>query len=99
MPCIDVSALVASAIESAVMRSFETRPMHVGFTRAEVKRRFEMCERIWKVLRFEHHWSVQRVCDHLYRFLLNELDGLTWEPDRRALWVPDGSQFVRSPVS
>jgi hypothetical protein len=87
---VDVSPNLVNVIEEAILRSFESRPMRGGITQAEVKRRFEICERIWKVLRIEHKWSVQRVCDHLYRFLLQEIDGISWEPNRRVLWVPDG---------
>ena len=67
--------------------------MRGGVTQAEVKRRFEICERIWKVLRIEHKWLVQRVCDHLHRFLLQEIDGISWEPNCRVLWVPDGMRL------
>jgi hypothetical protein len=91
MQFADASHLVATAIENAVMRSFETRPMRGGITQAEVRRRFEICEGIWKVLRLEQRWSVMRVCDHLERYLIQDIDGIAWEPDRRAVWIPDGS--------
>jgi hypothetical protein len=87
---VDVPPKLATVIEEAILRSFESRPMRAGITQAEVKRRFEICERIWKVLHLEHKWSAQRACDHLYRFLLQEIDGISWEPNRRVLWVPDG---------
>jgi hypothetical protein len=87
----DVSPAVAAAAEQAVLRSFEKRPMRHGITQAEARRRVAICERIWKVLRLEKGWSIQRVCDHFLRFLLDEIDGIPWEPDDRAIWVPDGS--------
>lgn len=98
MQLIESSALVSAVVEDAVLRSFDVRPMRRGITRAEVRRRVALCERIWQVLRIEQGWSVQRVCDHLYRFLLAELDGRSWEPPQRALWVPDGGHFVRRTI-
>jgi len=93
MLAIDRSPMVAQAVERAVMRSFETRPLPLrGITTSEARRRVQICERIWKALRLEKRWSLQRACDHLYRYLIAELDGGTWEPCNRALWVPDQSQ-------
>ena len=89
----DVSPQLALVVERAVMRSFETRPLPIrGITSNECRRRVKICERIWTVLRIDHKWSVQRACDHLYRFLLAELDGLSWEQDKRSIWVPEQSE-------
>lgn len=92
---MDVSPMVADAVEQAVLRSFQDRPMRHGITQAEARRRVAICERIWKVLRLDKGWSVQRACDHMYRFLLCEIDGVPWEPNDRSIWVPDGSRQGR----
>jgi len=93
MFAVDASPVVAHAVERAVMRSFETRPLPLrGITTSEARRRVQICERIWKALRLEKGWSLQRACDHLYRYLVAELDGVAWEPDDRSIWVPDSSQ-------
>src|SRR3989339_412897 len=86
----DVSRMMERFFENAVMRSFEDRALHGQcITENEARRRVQICERIWKVLRIEKKWSLQRACDHLYHFLINELDGIQWEPDTRTIWVPD----------
>jgi len=93
MLAMDATPVVAQAVERAVMRSFETRPLPLrGITTSEARRRVQICERIWKALRLEKRWSLQRACDHLYRYLIAELDGVAWEPDDRRVWVPDQSQ-------
>lgn len=90
MLAVDASNVVAQRVERAVIRSFETRPLPLrGITTSEAKRRVQICEQIWKVLRLEKRWSLQRACDHLYRYLVAELDGVAWEPDHRTVWVPD----------
>lgn len=93
MLAIDKAPAVAQAVERAVIRSFETRPLPLrGITTSEAKRRVHICEQIWRVLRLDKSWSVQRACDHLYRYLIAELDGVTWEPDARSIWAPDRTQ-------
>lgn len=92
--------MVAQAVERAVMRSFETRALPLrGITTSEARRRVQICERIWKALRLEKRWSVQRACDHLHRYLIAELDGVAWEPDDRSIWVPDSSQTREGDMS
>lgn len=89
----DVSPKVAAVVERAVVHSFVTRPLPIrGITTNECRRRVKICEGIWTVLRIDHKWSVPRVCDHLYGFLLAELDGISWEPDKRSLWVPASAE-------
>jgi len=97
---LDASPAVAAAVERAVVRSFETRPMPLrGITTSEARRRVQICERIWKALRLEKRWSLQRACDHLYRYLIAELDGIAWEPDGRAIWVPDSQEQQKGDMS
>jgi hypothetical protein len=83
-------AAVSAAIEAAVGKSF--RDDSARMTRDEVRRRFEICERIFRTLRGELAWGLQRVLDRLPYYLRCELDGKRWEPDRRTIWMPgDGA--------
>jgi hypothetical protein len=75
------------AIEHIVTRSFETDGARV--TGAEVRRRFEICERLFRQLRGDLGWGLQRVLDHLPHYVRCELDGQPWEPDRRTCWMPE----------
>jgi hypothetical protein len=83
----DQVARVTLAIERVIADSFRAdgaRP-----TGAEVRRRFAICERLVRQLRGDLGWGLQRVLDHLPEYLRCELDGLPWEPDARAVWVPE----------
>jgi len=53
----------------------------------EVKRRFKLCEKIFQILRGDVHWGIDRIIDHLPRYLRCELDGDAWEPDSRQCWI------------
>lgn len=82
-------------IESAIARSFQTdNPPMRNPVRAEVKRRFGIAISIFKVLRGDLEWSLSRIGDYLGRYLRNELDGVSWKPDTRALWTPDPPALV-----
>lgn len=74
-------------IERAVTRSFETDGARR--TDAEVRRRFGICERLFRQLRGDLGWGLVRVLDHLPNYLRCELDGLAWEPNPRTLWMPE----------
>ena len=77
-------------LELAVMRSFQVD--RARMTEAEMRRRFQICERIIRLLRGDLGWGLQRVLDHLPRYLRCELDGEAWEPDQRTCWMPgDGA--------
>jgi hypothetical protein len=80
-------ARVVLGIEHAVANSFEVDGARM--TSDEVRRRFAICERLYRQLRGDLGWGMQRVLDHLPHYLRCELDGQPWEPDRRTLWVPD----------
>lgn len=81
---------VMARFEEVVMRSLEADGAR--FTAAEVRRRFQICERLFRVLRGDLGWGLQRVLDHLPHYLRCELDGQAWEPDRSACWMPgDGA--------
>ncbi|TMQ13317.1 MAG: hypothetical protein E6J91_18860 [Deltaproteobacteria bacterium] len=77
----------ALAIEHIVTRSFEADGSRV--TASEVRRRFEICERLFRQLRGDLGWGLQRVLDHLPHYFRCELDGQPWEPDRRTCWMPE----------
>jgi hypothetical protein len=83
---------VVRAIEDAIVLSFGRDAARDGreprMTGAEVKRRFEMCVSIFKTLRGDLGWSVERTLDHLPGLLRAELDGVPWVPDGRAMWSP-----------
>ena len=74
------------AIERAVTGSFEVDGSWM--TAAEVRRRFQICERLFRQLRGDLRWGLVRVIDHLPHYLRCELDGQAWEPDRRTCWMP-----------
>lgn len=78
--------LVVSAFERIIYRSFVVDQGPT--TMAEIKRRFEICTRIFKELRGDLDWGLQRILDHMPTYLRAELDGVTWEPDTRKCWVP-----------
>ena len=78
---------VLLGIEDVVTRSFATDGARL--TDAEVRRRFGICERLFRQLRGDLGWGLQRVLDHLPHYLRCELDGQAWEPDRRTCWMPE----------
>jgi len=77
---------VALVIERAIAGSF--RQDGSRMTGAEVRRRFTICERLFRRLRGDLGWGLRRALDHLPRYLRCELDGIPWEPDARTVWVP-----------
>jgi hypothetical protein len=83
---------VVRAIEDAIMLSFGRDAARDGreprMTGDEVKRRFDMCVSIFKTLRGDLGWSIERTLDNLPRLLRAELDGVPWIPDGRAMWTP-----------
>jgi len=82
----DQLPMVAHAIEAAVATSFEVdRSQPTG---DEIRRRFAICERLIRHLRADLGWGLQRVLDHLPHYLRCELDGQSWEPDKRTIWMP-----------
>lgn len=78
---------VTTSIENVVARSFETHRMQ-HITRAEVKRRFDLCARIFERLRGDLSWGLARIFDRMPEYLAAELNGSTWTPDARACWFP-----------
>ncbi len=81
---------VTVAIERTIARSL--RDDNARVTGDEIRRRFAICERLVRRLRGDLGWGLQRVLDHLPRYLRCELDGVPWEPDVRTVWTPgDGA--------
>lgn len=85
-------ARVVLGFEEAIVYSFGQDAERDGreprMTGAEVKRRFDACVRIFKTLRGDLGWSVERTMDHMPRLLRAELDGVPWVSDGRAMWTP-----------
>jgi len=78
---------VARAVERTITDSFAADGSRL--TTAEIRRRFAICERLIQQLRGDLSWGLQRVLDHLPRYLRCELDGIPWTPDTRKVWVPE----------
>lgn len=78
---------MVKGFERAIERSFSedkgTR------TNDEVRRRFDICARIYRELRGDLKWSLPRIMDNLPRALRCALDGTPWKPDDRRVWTPD----------
>jgi len=58
-------------------------------TRAEIKRRFDMCVAIFCELRSDLKWPVARILDMMPIYLRCKLDGAPYNPERdaeRATW-------------
>ena len=72
-------------IEMAITSSFAIDGSTM--TTSEVKRRFGICERLFKNLRGDLGWGIERIIDHLAEYLRYELDGVVWEPDKRSCWM------------
>jgi len=84
---------VVLGFEFAISKSFasDTGLTLAPVTHAKVKERFEICVRIFRVLRGDLKWGVERIMGHLPHYLRCELDGLPWEPDARATWAAQDS--------
>lgn len=79
------------AIQAAIEQSFRTdvvlRPV---MTQAEIKARFEICRRVFVILRRDCGWSIPRILDELPSALRIHLDGGSWNPkpaaESRSSW-------------
>jgi len=58
-------------------------------TEAEIKRRFTLCYSIFRTLRCDFQWSLPRILDTLPGYLRCELEGMSWQPSERAIWLPN----------
>ena len=90
----DEKRQVSHGVLAAVTASFQedqkrkNRTRSVNVTGAELKRRVNLCLKIYRELRGDLGWGLQRAIDHLPRYLRFELDGISWEPDQRKVWAP-----------
>lgn len=88
----DAVGKVTNDFIEAIQKSFSDDAERDGrmptMTRSEVKRRFDVCAKIFALLRGDLKWGLQRIADHLPRYLRAELDGKTWEPEQREVWIP-----------
>lgn len=88
---------VTLGIERAVSLSFKEDTGRLSIlvvgrvfriSKAEMKHRADICVKIFRILRGDLKWGVERAIDYLPRFLRSELDGVDWKPDARlALWT------------
>jgi hypothetical protein len=86
-------AKVAEKFEEVILASFgwEAAKTHSTptVTRSELKRRFEIVERYFRLFRGELGWSVERSLDHIGPALKSEiLIGRSYEPPSNTLWAP-----------
>lgn len=82
---------VTTGIQKAVERSLASHPMR-HLTRAEVKRRFDLCVKWFKVMRMDHKFSIDRAVSQLGTALRAELDGKPFNPHTKALWRPEDTR-------
>lgn len=79
---------VTASIETTIAKSFETHAMR-HMTQAEVKRRFDICLKWFRSMRVESFFSNERACSELPAALAAELNGGTFTPSTRAVWMPE----------
>jgi hypothetical protein len=84
----DVVRAFEAAIESSFKSDAVLRPVR---TRDEIKRRFDICARVFEELRVGRNWSIPRIRDVLPRLLRCELDGAAWPVEDGQSWSPDAT--------
>lgn len=86
-------ARIIKAIHQAVVRTLDEdkKIRDGGYPEAEFKYRAKKAWSIAQVLRYEMHWSMARICDHLHTYLRAELDGAGFEPAKKARWAASES--------
>lgn len=95
---INTRARVVDAITRAIDHSFTED--NTQQTDAEIKQRFEICFKAFKILRYDLGWSLERITDEMPIALRALLDGGRWEPTkRRDAWVTDGATGLIVPPS
>jgi hypothetical protein len=82
---------VTRLFTDAIAVSFVSNPMR-NPTKAELQRRFDICDRVFGVLRADLQWSLQRIEDMLPTYLKCELDGVPYRPEDIGLrWGPEAA--------
>lgn len=72
---------VTTAFEEAIALSFITNPMRGDVTHSEVKRRFNLCDKVFSILRADLNWSIPKIVDFLPTYLKCEIDGVPYSPE------------------
>ena len=78
--------LTIDGVHAAIDASFQKCGGRI--TRSETKRRMDICLHFAAEMRRDVGWSVQRIIDNMGRYLRCRLDGISWEPDNRSMWLP-----------
>jgi len=76
--------------EHCITQSFVTDQIKASITEAEVKRRFQIVDKIFGQLRGDLHWSLDKIYELAPQYVRDELDGVKWEPAKGASWVVPG---------
>lgn len=89
-----------AAFNDAIAVSFaQDQTIRSVYSYAEVKRRFEICARVFCHLRADLKWSVDRALDMMPYYLRCELEGIAYSPESHqghAMWAPtDGNHALR----
>lgn len=83
---------VVLGFEIAIAKSFAEDSPPTKMTQSAIKERFDICVRIFRELRGDLKWGLERILDQLPVYLRCELDGKKWTPDTRTVWTPgDGA--------
>lgn len=85
---------VFDALEQAIWKSFGVDVQREPFkppqmTGAEIKRRFQICERWFREARADRGYSLERTLDLMAQALRCELDGVEFDPETGPrIWTP-----------
>lgn len=89
---VQLSNAVASAIAASTERHsliLLTDRNDGKLTQYEENRRIDMCIE-WAIeRRFDDHWTIERVCDNMTRFLKDALDTKDTTPNKRTFWAAE----------
>lgn len=92
----DALATLNDGITRVIAQSF--REDKFNPTMSEIRRRFNMCVDIFKMLHSKpFEWSIIRIVDEMSHGLRHKLDGIPWNPtNARVIYVPNGHhRFMR----
>lgn len=86
--------LVFVGVQTAIKNSFKQdgdRGGIINLTDSEMRNRFAICEKWFRIMRGDCGYSVERAVDFLPRALRCELDGVAFEPPKPdgVGWSPD----------
>lgn len=78
--------MISQSFEEDDRRRGAGRP--VARTEGEIKRRFGILSKWFRVFLGDKHWSIARIKDELPKALRATLDGVDYTPSDRILWAP-----------